>query len=521
MITVRKALRLEKLRGCTLVAGHQGADRQITCIDTMEIPDISSWLKKGELLLTTAYAIKNDEQALITLIESLSRAEAAALAIKTRFIGGVSETVRQCADALGMPLIVLPEQMPFIEISNALIGMILEEQNLLLGFSNSIHEKFMHLELEGSDIEKLASMLHRLLECPVLITDSALSPLAGSPDNEAFTTFLSGSEVSMLLRSQEISTSIPLPDNEVLTARRVYYKGRIRGFILIKSLPAIADDLTGIVLDHAATSVALEFARGDALSQQIDMLQSSLLIDLIMGRVGGEEQAALRARQLNWLTPPFSLLLFGTDTATSEDSVFPRQIADTIAHLLAQQNISATLLVGAECYYCLVHAFEKQKLAETAALIRDCILSVIGIRLTAGLVFSLGSYLALEEADKDASDALKIGKATGVSVVCIDDVRLEQMALHAEDNPYLRNFVHNTAGRLLQYDKEHGTQLVQTTQALVQHMGVRTQTAEALYLHRNTLLQRIRKIEAITGCDLSRSQNLQDLGLALRFAVFE
>jgi DNA-binding PucR family transcriptional regulator len=51
-------------------------------------------------------------------------------------------------------------------------------------------------------------------------------------------------------------------------------------------------------------------------------------------------------------------------------------------------------------------------------------------------------------------------------------------------------------------------------------MGVRTKTADALYLHRNTLLHRIQKIEQLTGRDLSRSKELTDLALALRMRPF-
>ena len=47
-------------------------------------------------------------------------------------------------------------------------------------------------------------------------------------------------------------------------------------------------------------------------------------------------------------------------------------------------------------------------------------------------------------------------------------------------------------------------------------MGVRSKTAQALFLHRNTLLLRIQRMEEITGCDLSRSETLLEMGMALR-----
>ena len=55
--------------------------------DMMEQPDIKPWLRKDMLLITTGYAIRNDKEKLLDLIRNLHEADAAALAIKTRFFG--------------------------------------------------------------------------------------------------------------------------------------------------------------------------------------------------------------------------------------------------------------------------------------------------------------------------------------------------------------------------------------------------------------------------------------------------
>ena len=71
-------------------------------------------------------------------------------------------------------------------------------------------------------------------------------------------------------------------------------------------------------------------------------------------------------------------------------------------------------------------------------------------------------------------------------------------------------------GKLIEYDQQNNSHLLQTLQELVNHMGVHTQTANALYLHRNTLLHRIRRIESLTGLDLSSSDDLYRANTALR-----
>lgn len=73
---------------------------------------------------------------------------------------------------------------------------------------------------------------------------------------------------------------------------------------------------------------------------------------------------------------------------------------------------------------------------------------------------------------------------------------------------------------LIQYDKENESDLIETLEALVNHLGARNITATSLYLHRNTLTYRIKKIENLTGYDLSDPESILELSLALRLNKF-
>ena len=58
--------------------------------------------------------------------------------------------------------------------------------------------------------------------------------------------------------------------------------------------------------------------------------------------------------------------------------------------------------------------------------------------------------------------------------------------------------------------------LFDTLKILIKNMGIRTKTAKELYLHRNTLFYRIKKIESILDCSLDREEKLIELGAAIR-----
>jgi hypothetical protein len=71
---------------------------------------------------------------------------------------------------------------------------------------------------------------------------------------------------------------------------------------------------------------------------------------------------------------------------------------------------------------------------------------------------------------------------------------------------------------LLTYDAEHGTELVRTLEVFLRCSGSWTKAAETMFVHVNSLRYRIRRIEELTGRDLSSLEDQAALLLALRLA---
>ena len=80
----------------------------------------------------------------------------------------------------------------------------------------------------------------------------------------------------------------------------------------------------------------------------------------------------------------------------------------------------------------------------------------------------------------------------------------------------LRAFADALLAPLDAYDREQNGELLRSLQAFLQH-NARWETAAAeLYIHRHTLRYRMRKVEELTGRDLSSSFDRMEFWLALR-----
>lgn len=58
-LSVGEVLGVSTLNGARLIAGRSGLERVVQRLNVMEVPDILSWVKPNELLLTTGYPLRN------------------------------------------------------------------------------------------------------------------------------------------------------------------------------------------------------------------------------------------------------------------------------------------------------------------------------------------------------------------------------------------------------------------------------------------------------------------------------
>jgi purine catabolism regulator len=68
----------------------------------------------------------------------------------------------------------------------------------------------------------------------------------------------------------------------------------------------------------------------------------------------------------------------------------------------------------------------------------------------------------------------------------------------------IRDATVDAVSRLAAYDRERGSQLVTTLEEFLRRHGNISATSESLFVHPNTLRQRLRRIAELSGLDLRR-----------------
>lgn len=117
MICLTDLLKVPSLSELKIIAGENGAKRQLNTVTLLDAPDGPKWLKGGEFVLTSAYIFDNNYVLLEEYIRSLIEHNASGLGIKTgRFLKGVPDNIVRLADENCFPIVQIPYKLVWTDV---------------------------------------------------------------------------------------------------------------------------------------------------------------------------------------------------------------------------------------------------------------------------------------------------------------------------------------------------------------------------------------------------------------------
>lgn len=144
-----------------------------------------------------------------------------------------------------------------------------------------------------------------------------------------------------------------------------------------------------------------------------------------------------------------------------------------------------------------------------------------GTLLCAGVGNSAAYLDEVKRSRNEASAAIKAAYATNMKgqVFFYKDQGIYTLISHVDDTRVLDEYVEAQLGKLLRYDEINTGSLCETLENYIANNCNAKRTAEAMFVHRNTLNYRLKKISEILNCDF---ENLNKcLALKLAFLIMK
>ncbi|MEO6083563.1 MAG: helix-turn-helix domain-containing protein, partial [Umezawaea sp.] len=275
---------------------------------------------------------------------------------------------------------------------------------------------------------------------------------------------------------------------------------------------AVAGDLShDEVAAELASLVALERSR-IAQGRVIENRAAGPLLRLVLDGSAGPGELRSRVSAAGF-DPDAPLRVLALSTSDRRTDLATAVLEELVAQIAPRALVA---LVGSEVY--AVTPAEGEHPAEIARkALRALEPGLDSTRLLVGISSPVG-VAGLRGALEEASHARRLGRArTGrTCVVAGEEIALHQLLLAGVPEELRASVRRRLLGAVLDYDLEHGTDLVGTLRVFLDDSGSWTTAAAKLHVHVNTLRYRMGRVEDLLGVDLGDFPTRVDLYLALQ-----
>jgi sugar diacid utilization regulator len=408
-----------------------------------------------------------------------------------------------------------------IALTSARILDDLRDKHRLIVRSEEIHDRLLSVAVRSGGVSGIVSALHDLLGCYVVIRDQHGTTLAAEPQTsladrlpEELPQFAVGSPSAPGL-VREIGTHI---------AADVVLDGTSVATVWLLDRAGNLDPLGIRAVEHASVVLSLELLRQRTAAEVEQNLRGELLADLLGG--ADPESRAVRDRaglmghnlglpHLMLVAAAHSPSRAGTGGRVLDDDVEVAQRAATEAVRLTS-HVKPRPLIAAVRGFVVALWPESDGVSAGEQLLRRALAST-GPGVTTAVAVAAVDGNGIPAAYRGAKGALSFAAADGnlKTVVSLDDLGAAGLLLQFADPEELRRYAERTIGVLRRYDVDHGAELFTTLRAYLNCDLDRRATGELLVLHPNTVSQRLRRIETLTGLDLHSPRSVIEARTAL------
>lgn len=522
-LPVEEVLGASALANARLAAGASGLDRMIQRLNVMEVPDILSWVKPQELLLTTGYPLRNTPQSLEHLVGDLDQRGLAALAIKLgRYLDELPPAMLSEADRLGFPIILLPGDVGFDDILNQVLTDVLNHQAAMLARSEEAHRALVQIVLGGGGLREVVDEVAELLGVSVVATDAEGESLAESGEPDTLVALReTGAFGAGGLRSPDgYGARGPCAIVPVVAG------GHEHGRIAVLRPQGDLDETGVHTLERAATVAALVITKQQAVSAVESKYRADFLRDVLSGRAGGEDRVLAHAASLGWdLNRPLTVVVAETDPegrgtrGEADERATQDRLVAAWASAVRRRDPSAAVAGFSHEVVALVGKPPGED--DFARLARDAtaIFGDPGTRrsFSTGVSRVVTSPHRIPEAYEQATKAVGVGRQLYGSgaLAHFDQLGVYRLLSLVPDTRELHAFVRETLGDLAVREDAETLDLRQTLRVLLETNLNVAETARRLHFHYNTLRYRIGKLERMLGPFTEDAHLRLNLNLAL------
>ena len=502
-----------------IITGIDRLDRQVRWVHITELTDPASFLKGGELVLTTGMPLPEEPAGIRRYVDELADIGAAALVIELvrRYHRAPDALVNACR-ARGLPLITLAKDVNFLEVTQVVHALILGNQAEAMRRTQRVHEAFTALTLRGAGVEDVVRAAASMSGHTVVLENLVHQALICEPSGDTVEAALTDWEKRSRATPTIDRTGVSGPEGWLVS--RVEYQGERWGRVAmlpVSAGPAFSAFGPEAVTVLERTAMALTIAGLIHPASWERTAQGNALRDLVEQRHRSPADADARVTALGLPTKDSRFIAVLADIPREDD---PAQVERLLSEQLRKTGTQA--LVGALGPTRIGVLLSLRTGQPWRPVVEQ--LSRTALGLMPGTTVSAGGEAAeLSGVARSFREATRVAEATGPgerppperSYHERSDIGLRRLLFALKEDTRIQDYTERQLGRLADHDARHQTDLLSTLRHYLDAAGNKTVAARSGGLSRETVYQRLRAIERILDCDLESGEQRAELYVAL------
>ena len=538
-ISMNSILRMEILQDAKLLAGASGTDQIVTSVNVMVDPNVVNLVSGGELLVSTAYAVRENLPQLLELIPQLKQRGVVALGLKfNSYINEIPQEILILCDTLSFPLFEIPNRISFSQLITPIMTTIVNNQAQMLGDIYELQKALTATMLSGGGLQSIVQTLFDRFGNSIAIYNDFFSSFVlacSDRRRESITRRMedlvrmgsSGKETVSLMSSREVDNVDGLICNKIIIP--IYSDKKKYGSIYIWEDNREITNVDLAVLEASTSLIALDMIKKISMYEMENNHKASFLDDLLVHDEERQRKSLANAEYFDFDVDAehrvaVIRVLSGNSTIGNSSlyktnnsivNILRRVSRDSSIKVLFVNKCDSIVLVFElpvhedGNYLQHLHSFVDSAMN---ALEAEGILSMVSI----GMGRSYADATNLWKSFNEAGRAAACWNIDDVRIHSYEDLGVYRFLSYEVLRPELVLFYNETLKVLVDYDHDRDSELVHTLSLYFRCGGNLKRLAEEMGVHYNTVAYRIQRIKELAHVSFDNADQMLNLQIALK-----
>lgn len=534
MLTIKEVMTYSSFKNAKLITGETALDNPVNGIMVMEAPDIEAWGRKGLIILTSYFAMKDSStERIIEFLDHAKKIGISAIVVKIdRLVYEIPDIFASNCRDKQIPLFQIDKATPYEKIISEVLENIINRNAFVLQRFYDIHKEFTQLMMSQPEIIEILNTLKELINRPVSFLEMSRDHIFGTdPQYDRFTIVHSEKNKNDERFNFDFMHNKVVYQNEadriydqlVFTVPNLSYE---KYQLIIHEGEQEVNDLDFMAIENAITALQTDLLTRYAIRQSKQSRLNEMASDLVHGRLNKQEDIDDTVTQLGLdPTKNYRIILISFHTKKNIPQAKRIEIAPYVDAIINQSRFvfpdriyitrKNTLIVIAPDLDEETNEIKK-RISETLA--QPDIKSMSNYFSVHTTISNVVSLAKLADGYRQAVDAQKILQLTKSeqAVFSYQDMGIYQIFVETDNFNSLKRFVPDS---FLELQKEN-PELLTTLHTFIDSNQNYTETAQKLFVHPKTVRYRIDRLREIYKLDLDNAEEILRYAIGFRLLKF-